>query len=424
MSTIDFAAYLKDDWKPALGCTEPASIAYAAASAAHQAGGDVEAIRLVCDPRIYKNCYAVGIPNSGHKVGIRWALAIGALLPDPSSKLECFKDATADIVERAGRLIDSGAVCVEVDVKKQNIFVDCQVTTSLGHGRAVIQDDHTGLVRLERDGAVVFEKAAKMADRTDNPRFALSRMSYARLMELSEGIGAQERALLRKGIEYNLAIAEHGLSLFPKNFIDMAQDDAISRIGRRVCAGVYARMSGEDFVVMSLAGSGNKGITTSVPLVLWAQEQGIDDTAVEEALALSCAVTSSITEHLGTLSAVCGCSNAAGIGLTAGLVYLDGGPPDQISLAVRNMVGNVTGMICDGAKIGCALKTLTSVDAAFRSASLAKAGIGIPATDGIIGEDDSATLAHLGRIATRGMTAMDSEILAIMQEKLAARPAS
>jgi L-cysteine desulfidase len=121
---------------------------------------------------------------------------------------------------------------------------------------------------------------------------------------------------------------------------------------------------------------------------------------------------------LGTLSAVCGCSNAAGIGLAAGLVYAQGGGKDEISLAINNMVGNVAGMICDGAKIGCALKTMTSVDAAFRSASLAMSGIGIPATDGLIGADGMSSIGNLGRIATLGMVSMDREILEIMREKL------
>jgi L-cysteine desulfidase len=118
------------------------------------------------------------------------------------------------------------------------------------------------------------------------------------------------------------------------------------------------------------------------------------------------------------LSAVCGCSNAAGIGLAAGLVYLERGTREQHSLALNNMVGNVTGMICDGAKIGCALKTMTSVDAAFRAASLALSGIGIPATDGIVGADGGESVRNLGRIATHGMAATDTEILKIMQEKL------
>jgi len=215
-----------------------------------------------------------------------------------------------------------------------------------------------------------------------------------------------------------MKIANHGLSLFPKRFVDMAQADPLTRISRLVCAGVYARMWGEDFVVTALAGSGNKGIVCSVPLTLYGKEIKSDPKLVDESLALACLVTSSTTHHLGTLSAVCGCSNASGIGLSAGLVLLQGGGPDEISMAVNNMVGNVTGMICDGAKIGCALKTMTSVDAAFRSASLALSGIGIPYSDGIVGEDGMTSLRNLGQIATEGMAQTDEEILKIMQEKL------
>ncbi len=216
----------------------------------------------------------------------------------------------------------------------------------------------------------------------------------------------------------NIAIARHGLTLFPKPFMDLIGMDALTRTSRLVSAGVYARMSGEDFVVMSLAGSGNKGIVTAVPIVLWGREIGADPRRIDEALALACLFASATTFHLGTLSAACGCSNAAGVGLAAGLVYLQGGDLPTISLAVNNIVGNVTGMICDGAKIGCALKTMTSVDAAFRAASLAMSGMGIPETDGIVGGSGMESLANLGKIACLGMSAMDGQILQIMQAKL------
>ncbi len=216
----------------------------------------------------------------------------------------------------------------------------------------------------------------------------------------------------------NLAIARHGMRLFPRRFVELTGSDLESRLSRLVCAGVYARMTGEDFAVMSLAGSGNKGITTSVPMHIYAEEQGFPRDRYLKALTLTLLLTSATTHHLGTLSAVCGCSNAAGIGLAAGLVFLHGGDEEAMSLALNNMVGNVSGMVCDGAKIGCALKTMTSVDAAFRASSLALAGIGIPSTDGIIGVDGVASLKNLGRIATDGMTSMDTEILKIMQEKL------
>jgi L-cysteine desulfidase len=414
---MKFSDYLQEEIKPALGCTEPASIAFAAASAASLTGGGVKAARLVCDPRIYKNCYAVGIPHSGHKVGIRWALAIGCLLPDPSLKLECFKQIDAAILEGAGRLIDSGRIHIEVDPGKQDLLVDCEIELD-DTVRAVIEHDHTRLVRLEKNGAPVDIEVKAASTNPTSIREKLAAMPFGDLIDLARSITDADREKLQNGADLNMAIANHGLSLFPKRFVDMAGTDPLTRISRLVCAGVYARMWGEDFVVTAVAGSGNKGIVCSVPLYLFGKEIKADPKLIDESLALACLVTSSTTHHLGTLSAVCGCSNASGIGLAAGLVLLQGGGPEEMSMAINNMVGNVTGMICDGAKIGCALKTMTSVDAAFRSASLALSGIGIPYSDGIVGEDGMASLRNLGQIATEGMAKTDEEILKIMQEKL------
>lgn len=422
-----FSDYLAQEWRLTLGCTEPACIAYAAACAAACLPGPVTRVHLVCDPRIYKNCYAVGIPHSGHKVGIRWSLALGACLPDPALKLECFKSISPDVLKRAESLINAGKVTVSVDTEKRSLYVCCRVETSEGRSEAVIADEHTRLVKVSRDGraltevggvAVQSERAGVAGTEGKGVRALVAEMTLASLIDMARSLTDEDRRVLREGTEYNLAIARHGLSLFPETFVDMAREDALTRFSRFVCAGVYARMCGEDFTVMSLAGSGNKGITCAVPLVLFGRDKGAAQNAIDEALALACLVTSMTTHWLGTLSAVCGCSNAAGIGLSAGVVLLEGGGADAMSLAIKNMVGNVTGMICDGAKMGCALKTMTSVDAAFRSASLALSGIGIPVTDGIVAGDGLASLKNLGRIATRGMPRVDDEILAIMQEKL------
>jgi L-cysteine desulfidase len=169
---------------------------------------------------------------------------------------------------------------------------------------------------------------------------------------------------------------------------------------------------------MSLAGSGNKGITASVPIALWGHHEGHSVASVEEALALACIMTSAVTYQLGTLSAICGAANAAGIGIATALVLLEGGGEAQADLAINNMVGNLAGMICDGAKIGCAMKTMTGVDAAFRAAQLAMAGVGIPATDGILGADGGTSLTNLGLLAKEGMKNVDEVVLQIMQEKL------
>lgn len=418
-----FSTWLDAEWRPALGCTEPASLAWAVALAAQQAKGPVASVEVTCDPRLYKNCHAVGIPHSGRKVGILWAAALGAGLPDPSAGLECFRGIDDQALADAQALLEAGVVSVRVEPSRDRLWIEATVRGRDGEGRARIEGGHTNVTGLWRDGVPLpAEGGAADADAGETRR-RVAAMSFADLIDLARSLTAADRDALRRGAERNVAIARHGLSLFPNRFVDAAAQDSLTRLSRLVCSGVYARMCGEDFVVMSLAGSGNKGIVCSVPLALWGREAGFDPDRVDEALALACLVTSSTTHHLGTLSAVCGCSNAAGIGLAAGLVLLEGGGPAEISLAVGNMVGNVAGMICDGAKIGCALKTMTSVDAAFRSASLALSGIGIPASDGIVGTDGTASLQNLGRIATRGMAAMDGEILAILAEKLAVAPA-
>lgn len=414
-----FDLYLDQECRPALGCTEPACIAYAASSAVNLVPGTIHSVRLACDPRIYKNCYAVGIPHSDHRIGIRWSLAIGALLPDPSLKLQCFRHITPEILTQAGELLDSGRVLVEVDTSQSELYVDCTVETDKGVGRAIVQRSHTHLARLERDGVPVPFEQDESTPQGSRPGPELARMSFAEIIDVARSISDEDRKRLREGAELNLTISRHGLSLFPAPFRTRMGDD-ISRSSRLVCAGVYARMCGEDFVVMSVAGSGNKGIVCTVPLVLWGREIGAPQERIDEALALACLVTSLTTEHLGTLSAVCGCSNAAGIGLAAGLVLLEGGSAAEMSLAINNMVGNVTGMVCDGAKMGCALKTMTAVDAAFRSATLAMCGVGIPVSDGIVGTDGVASLKNLGRIANLGMTSVDREILQIMTEKMRA----
>lgn len=419
--TMNFSDYLSQEWVPALGCTEPASIALAAARAASEAEGRVVRVALNVDPKIYKNCYAVGIPNSFHKTGILWAAAIGANLPDAELGLESFRAVTPEILERAGELIDSNGVEVEVDASLTELKIGCTVVRERGIGRAVIASDHTNFVLIERGGKTIFEKSASLVSDKSTLRKEIAEMEISGLVALARSIGREDRRRLREGIALNVRIAEHGLTLLPRRFVDLAADEELTKISKLVCAGVYARMCGEDFPVMSLAGSGNKGIVTSVPTAMHGNNAGAGDRKTEEALALACLVTSATTHHLGSLSAVCGCSNAAGIGLAAGLVLMGGGGPQEIGLAINNMVGNVTGMICDGAKIGCALKTMTAVDAAFRASSLALDGLGIPVSDGIVGESGPASLKNLGRIANLGMLSTDAEILSIMNEKLKAR---
>ncbi len=415
---MNLTEYLSAEWRPALGCTEPAAVAYAACLAAGQGQGEPRMARLVLDSRTYKNCHAVGIPNSNHRTGVLWALALGAVLPDPTLGLQIFEGITPEAIEKAARLLAAGAVHVEVDPSFTDLHIDCTVACADGVGRAVMEREHTRLVCLEADGIAV-AMAAAIGPETANPvREQIGVLSVDELLALLGTITEADRGRLREGMALNLAMAEHCIGHLPVGFVPGLGADPWLRIPRLVSAGVLGRMSGEPLTVMSLAGSGNKGITVSVAMGLWGRSAEHPEARIEEALALACLLTTATTHRLGTLSAICGASNAAGIGIAAGLVHLGGGGSDQIDLAIHNMVGNLAGLICDGAKIGCAMKAMTGVEAAFRAATLALAGFGIPATDGIVGVDGAASLANLGRLAQRGMIGVDTEILDIMQAKL------
>lgn len=416
---LPFSEYLAAEWRPSLGCTEPASIAHAAALAAGHHRGVVRSVKLICDPRNYKNCHSVGIPNSGGRTGILWALAIGVCLPDASLGLQCFGGVDGRVLEAAGELLARRGVSVEVDATQAGLYIDVVVERADGMARVVLEREHTRVARVEVDGRLAGGEGVGAAeDRVGSIRRDLAGLRLGGLVEYALTLGEADRALLRQGAKWNIAMARHGLEKLPDGFIEPGEVGSQAGLSRMVAAGVHGRMSGEPLTVMSLAGSGNKGITLSVPLVLHGRQRGIDERRIDEALAVGCLLTSATTWHLGTLSAICGAANASGIGLAGGLIYLNGGSSRQADLAIGTMVGNLAGMICDGAKIGCAMKTMTGVEAGFRAAGLAMLGMGVPVSDGIVGEDGEASLVNLGRLARHGMAGVDQEVLAIMQRKL------
>jgi len=415
---LRFSDYLAADWRASLGCTEPAAVALASASAAVRQNGEVRMVRLVCDARTYKNCYSVGIPNSGGKTGILWTLAIGAHLPDTSPGLRCFEGSDRTTVADAAALLARKGVHVEVEPARETLLIDATVVRASGSARVVVTGEHTHVSRVEIDGRVVEDHESEGADEAVCIREILAGMPLADIVDLAHSLTPDDRTALREGAELNIAMADHATGMLPQGFIAGDELGRCERLSMKVAAGVFGRMSGESLTVMSLAGSGNKGISVSVPLVLYGREQDVAQERIDEVLALACLLTSATTWHLGTLSAICGAANASGIGIAAGLVLMKGGSLRQIDMAIGTMVGNLAGMICDGAKIGCAMKTMTGVDAAFRAANLALLGIGVPPTDGIVGESAGDSLANLGRLAQRGMANADTEILAIMQGKL------
>lgn len=416
---MQFSDYLKAEWKPALGCTEPAAVAWATALAAGVADGPVKRVRLLCDPRIYKNCYAVGLPNSGGKTGILWTLAIGANLEDSSRGLRSFECTSSLILASAAKLMDLQVIQVEVDAKQSELFIDVTVEREGGIGRAVINRDHTNLTALMRDGLNLEVPAPSSgATNASSLREAIAKLTIQETMDFALRLSPADRTALREGIKLNTAVAVAGMGLVPTRVMHTQTKHGRGRAELYVNAGVTARMSGVTQTVMTLAGSGNKGITVSIPVWLWGREMGLPDDRIDEALAMACLITSATTHHLGTLSAACGSAIAAGAGIAAGLVMLEGGGAHETGLAVSNVVGTLAGMICDGAKVGCAMKTVTGVQAAFRAADYAMSGQGLPVSNGIVGKDGETSLIYLGLVVSRGMANVDAEILSIMQSKL------
>lgn len=414
-----FTDYLAAEWKPALGCTEPAAVAWATALAAGAVGGAIRRVRLTCDPRIYKNCYAVGLPNSEGKTGILWTLAIGASLKDDSKGLRSFEATTPSALAAAADLMERKAIHVEVDAQRGELYIDVTVESEHGAGRAVIEREHTHLAALTRNGEdLVAPPRASGGDSTDPVRANLAGMSVRKMMDVALSLSPDDRKALREGIRLNTDMAVAGMDLVPERVMHRQLRHGPGRAEMYVNAGVMARMSGVGRTVMTLAGSGNKGLTVSIPVWLWGRELGLPDERIDEALAMACLVTSATTHHLGTLSAACGSAIAAGAGVAAGLVMLEGGGADEADLAVSSVVGTLAGMICDGAKVGCAMKTVTGVEAAFRASECAMSGQGLSPTNGIVGKDGETSLAHLGLVVSRGMAEMDTEILDIMQKKL------
>ena len=418
---VSLGRLLQQDWVPSFGCTEPAAVGYAAALARDRLGEMPQGCRLAVDARMFKNGFAVGVPNSGGQVGLRWAAALGLAIGEPGRRLEVFGDVSPEQLEAAAELMRAERVALEVEYTYDHLWLELEVWTESRRARVLVEHEHTAVVRVEVDG-VVQPLPCGPAGRRGSGQLAelrreLAALSLSAAVELVRCPAAEEQAALLEGLRRNVAIAELGLSLLPGPFLAATAGDLQSRVGRLAAAGVYARMAGQPHTVYAIGGSGNKGITASVPLYQWARDTGRSQELALEAVSLSLTLTSGITSRLGSLSAICGCSNAAGIGVACGLVHLQGGGPEQMHLAVNNMVGCIAGMICDGAKLGCALKTFAAIDTAFRSATLALAGVGIPAVEGIVGDSAEASLRNLGRLSRRGMIGTDGEILRILAEK-------
>jgi L-cysteine desulfidase len=419
---------LANEVYPAFGCTEPVSCAYAAAIAAAELGEPVEQLTLRVDVGTFKNGAAVVVPRSEGAKGNLIAAALGAVLAKPEAKLLLLQGVTGEVLIRARELIGSGCGRIECVDDKVDFHVDAEVAGNEHTARCVLAGGHVNITRIERDGHVVFQpdevvtNAAGLAYRCE-----LQKMAMPEVLTLVDGMDDDDRVHLRRGVEMNLAMSEwgfevggtaHQLRLMQRD--GFLTDDMFFCTKLRVASAVDARMAGMSQAVMTSGGSGNQGVVAILTPYIVGREMGVDADRIIQSIAIAHLVNAYIKCFLGEISVICGCAMAAGIASATAIVYQQVGIDiDKITLAANNVIGDLSGLICDGAKPGCAMKAVTAVDTAIRSALMALKGYGVTADDGLVGQTVEESLRNLGRVTLEGMFRVDPTVLTILKNKAA-----
>jgi L-cysteine desulfidase len=420
---------LRQEVFPAFGCTEPIAVAYAASLAGREvADGQLLRLFVIVDPGVYKNGLAVAIPNTNGERGNLLAAVLGALLKRPELKMEVLKGVTDELLGRAKTFLGEKRARIACDNTQTDLYIEVRLQTTAGSARVVTRGGHTNVVLIEKDGRPVFQAPGDATTGSGlDYKQKLKASSLGELVDLAEGIDADDSAYLRRGIEMNLAASEagHGLrkvgyyldDLMAKGYM---QNDIFSSTKRMTAAAADARMAGMSYPVMSSGGSGNQGIVAILVPYNIGRHFGIPEERIIKSICLSHLLNSYVKCYTGDLSPICGCAIAAGVGATAAIVYQQAGKDlEKITLAVNTLVSDLGGMLCDGAKGGCALKVVSSTDAAIRAAYMALNGHGITSVEGFVGRTAEETIWNLSRISDIGMAKADDTMIEIMMEKAA-----
>ena len=407
-------ALIQEQIRPAVGCTEPGAAAYAAAVAAQTLGETPERLTVSVSRNILKNAMGVGIPGTD-MVGLPIAVALGVLCGDAGAGLAVLHNITDEDVAQAQKLVDAQGVQVCLSDHPQKLYIDVLAEAGEHSARTVIAGTHTNIIRIEKDGQCI-----STGDGAEESGAAGggAELSLKEIDDFVRSVSSEKLNFLRECIDMNSAISQeglehpYGLGIGQSIYETLPENNSEENYALAVtCAAADARMGGCTLPVMSSCGSGNQGLTATLPVIAVARKRGLSEEDTFRALAYSLLVTIHVKQHLGKLSALCACSVGASIGTACALTYLDGGTLQQIGHCVDNVVADVSGVICDGAKAGCALKIATGVSSAFRGAMLAMKNRNASALDGIVGHDPEASVDNLGNLCNTGMLDTDRVIL-------------
>lgn len=415
---------VKQEVVPAIGCTEPIAVALCVARATELLGKRPEKISLWLSANILKNAMGVGIPGTG-MIGLPIAVALGALIGKSAYQLEVLKDSTPEAVEEGKQFIADKRISIALkkDIAEK-LYIEAVCQAGDDEATAIIAGGHTNFVYEAYNGQIQFDK--RTASGTPEQEEEKLSLTFRKVYDFAMTAPLDEIRFIQETARLNKAAAEqsfagdygHGLGkMLRGNYEHKIMGDSVfSHILSYTSGACDARMAGAMIPVMSNSGSGNQGISATLPVVVYAEENGKSEEELIRALMLSHLTVIYIKESLGRLSALCGCVVAA-TGSSCGITWLMGGTYEQITYAVQNMIANLTGMICDGAKPSCALKVTTGVSTAVLSAIMAMENRCVTSVEGIIDEDVDQSIRNLTKIGSQGMNETDRLVLDIMTSK-------
>ncbi len=412
-----FLRILKKELVPAMGCTEPIAVAYAAAVAAKELGALPTDVDICVSANIVKNVKSVVVPNTGGLHGIEAAAAVGIIAGDPSKELLVISQVTKNQQEQVEKYLKSA--CFTLSESQSGAVFDICITLSRGEHRAVcrIAEDHTNIVFIQRDGETVYSR--KLNKQTSDSSEDKELLTVENIVAFADEMKvADVKEIFDRQISCNMDIAQEGLknnygARIGQIILLSNENSVVNRAKAYAAAASDARMGGCEKPVVINSGSGNQGITASVPVIIYAQELGKDKETLYRALAVSNLITLHLKSGIGPLSAYCGVISA-GCGAAAGITYLYGGKFREVAHTVVNALAINSGVICDGAKASCAAKIASAVEAGILGMQMFRQGSQFVGGDGIVSKGVENTINNVSRLVGEGMRKTDAEIIKIM----------
>lgn len=401
----------------AMGCTEPVAVALAVTKSRETLGTMPDKVEVNLSKNIFKNAMGVGIPGTG-MIGLPIAIAMGIVAGNSSRALEVL-DIPAQEVEKSKQWLEANKDKVSINIKEttEKLYVECICYSASNKALATIAGQHTNFIRIEKNNDILLDKPLEVAQLTTQNTVHLT---MEKVYNFAVNTPIEELEFIRETVRYNTEAAREGAKGYGlctgKILLEIAGDDVVHNTIARTVAASDARMDGCTKPIYSNSGSGNQGITCTLPIYEYGTQKKLPEEKITRALILSHLTSIYVKQGIGRLSALCGIVNAS-IGVAAGLTYLQGGNLEQISYAIKNLINTIAGMVCDGAKPSCALKITTGLYSAFVSSELAINNKVVDATDGIAEPSVDLSIANLGKLGHDGMNDADDMILKIMTNK-------